>query len=105
LCFIILFFIASLPQQLQGELNLASRTGAPDAPERSGVDRGVRVREVHLVEKVEKLRPELKPHPLRECEVFDGREIRVVVFDSTLLETFCSTSVAVTRAFGTSDPL
>lgn len=81
MCFIILFFtlffIASLPQQLQGELDLASRTGAPDAPERSGIDRGVRVREVHLVEKVEKLRPELKPHPLRECEVFDGREIRV----------------------------
>src|SRR5262245_61315657 len=28
LCFIILFFIASLPQKLQGELDLASRTGA-----------------------------------------------------------------------------
>lgn len=67
-----------LPEEFQTELNDPPLLRAPNAPEAARVNAPVRIVEIHLIEDVEKFRPELNSITLAQVEVFENREIRTV---------------------------
>src|SRR5947207_9950426 len=67
-------FISS-KQQFQSKLNLPRRGRSGDHSEIARVLRRVRIAEVHAIEQVEKLRPELQSGPFANPEALEHREI------------------------------
>ena len=59
----------ALPEELQRELNDTCCSSASNGAEASGTGGGVRVAEIHLIQGVEKLCPELQAVTLGECEI------------------------------------
>src|SRR5262245_37035830 len=76
--------VGASERQLQAELHdpriAAARQRTGDRPKTTTGHRGVRIREVHLIEDVEHLRPELQPGALRNPDVLEETHIEVVQF-------------------------
>src|SRR5919106_5981043 len=70
--------VSTSPQQLESELKLPRCVGlSRDDAERRRCDAGVGTGELHAVERVERLDPELRRHPLPELEVLEERQIEI----------------------------